>query len=91
VQPATGIPWLRVTLPLSLSVALSHSLNLSIFQSHFHSFTFTLTLSLFVFPVCPVGGERSYTTVAFLLSLGQWCESSFRCMDEFDVSGHAGG
>ena len=31
------------------------------------------------------GGERSYTTVAFLLAIGQWTESPFRCMDEFDV------
>lgn len=40
-------------------------------------------------PPLTTGGERSYTTVAFLLALGHWSESPFRCLDEFDVS--AGG
>jgi len=31
------------------------------------------------------GGERSYTTVAFLLAVGKHCETKFRCLDEFDV------
>ena len=31
------------------------------------------------------GGERSYTTIAFLLALGHSTESPFRVMDEFDV------
>ena len=31
------------------------------------------------------GGERSYTTIAFLLALGHSAESPFRIMDEFDV------
>ena len=32
-----------------------------------------------------VGGERSYTTVAFILALGKFTESPFRAMDEYDV------
>jgi chromosome segregation ATPase len=31
------------------------------------------------------GGERSFTTVAFLLSVGANTESPFRVMDEYDV------
>lgn len=33
----------------------------------------------------PAGGERSYTTVAFILALGKFTESPFRAMDEYDV------
>ena len=31
------------------------------------------------------GGERSYSTLALTLSLGESIESPFRAMDEFDV------
>lgn len=37
------------------------------------------------------GGERSYTTIAFLLAVGDHTESPFRCMDEFDVFMVSGG
>lgn len=35
--------------------------------------------------ITPAGGEKSYTTVAFALALGEWTQSPFRAMDEFDV------
>ena len=31
------------------------------------------------------GGERSYTTIALLLALGESLETPFRVLDEFDV------
>ncbi len=31
------------------------------------------------------GGERSYTTLSLLLSLGEVVDNPFRAMDEFDI------
>ena len=42
---------------------------------------FHFSLSLY----CCSGGERSFTTLALLLALGENLETPFRVMDEFDV------
>ncbi len=31
------------------------------------------------------GGEKSYSTISFALAIGEFSESPFRVMDEFDV------
>ena len=43
------------------------------------------TVSSFSSSTWLAGGEKSYTTVAFALALGEWTQSPFRAMDEFDV------
>lgn len=43
------------------------------------------TVSSFSSSTWLTGGEKSYTTVAFALALGEWTQSPFRAMDEFDV------
>jgi len=45
-----------------------------------NGFDSTLQISLFF-----SGGERSYTTLALLLALGEKLETPFRILDEFDV------
>jgi hypothetical protein len=46
---------------------------------------YTSYKALFVVVAAPAGGERSYTTVAFLLAFKNLFESPFRFMDEYDV------
>jgi structural maintenance of chromosomes protein 6 len=40
---------------------------------------------VFLFDCHSSGGERSYTTMALLIALGETLETPFRILDEFDV------
>lgn len=55
---------------------------------HYCAFDYTsahVNTSFFSSSMWLSGGEKSYTTVAFALALGDWTQSPFRAMDEFDV------